>query len=79
VEENRKQNDATLLDNSLLEEAEDLKTKCSTNLAGVHLQLENYRQVISLATELLSTETSCKDVKLLYRRGVSHLVSYPTV
>ncbi len=58
------------------EEAEDIKTKCSTNLAACHFLLSNHRQVISLSTELLDNDALPKNVKLLYRRGVSNLVNF---
>ena len=78
LEETRKElSDKDLPDTGLFDkaEAEDIKTKCSTNLAACHFLLSNHRQVISLSTELLDNdEASVKNVKLLYRRGVSNLV-----
>jgi len=73
LEETRKETDSSLFDKV---EAEDLKLKCSTNLVGCHFQLTNHRQVVSLSTEILSNDEASKNVKLLYRRGVSHLVKW---
>jgi hypothetical protein len=73
LEETRKEADTSLFDKV---EAEDLKLKCSTNLVGCHFQLTNHRQVVSLSTDILSNDESSKNVKLLYRRGVSHLVKW---
>ena len=62
------------IDKSVLIDAEEIKSKCLTNLVACHFQLSNHRQVVSLSTELLSKEEMSKNVKLLYRRGVSNLV-----
>lgn len=56
-------------------EADDLKLKSCTNLAGCHFQLSNHGLVVSLATEILSKlPPPSTNVKLLYRRGVAQLV-----
>ena len=68
------EDDEKVTDTSVLTDAEDIKSKCSTNLVACHFQLSNHRQVVSLSTDLLSKEETSKNVKLLYRRGVSNLV-----
>ncbi len=68
------ENDEKVIDPSVLTDAEEIKSKCSTNLVACHFQLSNHRQVVSLSTDLLSKEETSKNVKLLYRRGVSNLV-----
>jgi tetratricopeptide (TPR) repeat protein len=65
--------DAKNLSEELAAEAEDLRMACYSNLAACHFQWNNHDFVIDLTTKVLEKQTG--NVKLLYRRGVSYMLT----